>query len=92
MDNDLHFVEHEEENIDWVYVEPVPYVDEYGVERPGLVYYKADNGCKMLQLESGELYDDAIDRADSGRHYVQTEEPIEEPEEEQSGQEGGDDL
>ena len=84
MDNELHFVNEEEleeveevEEKEPVQVEGVPYVDEYGVEHDDLVYYKADNGCKIYCPQDDSLYDDAVVRADSDAEFFETDEPIE---------------
>ncbi len=81
MDNELHFVNEEEveeiEEKEPVHVEGVLYVDEYGVEHDDLVYYKADNGCKIYCPQDDSLYDDAVVRSDSDAEFFETDEPIE---------------
>ena len=37
-----------------------PYVDEFGVSHPNLIKHWVENG-KMLQVETGNVYDVAID-------------------------------
>lgn len=66
-----------------VEVEGVPYVDAAGVQHDDLVCFKGSNGCKVWQLEDGELYDEAVERVPCHRHYIETDEPLDPVEGEQ---------
>ena len=94
MDNELHFV-NQEEDIEEpkppVEVAGVPYVDENGVEHDDLVLYRGDNGCMIMCDRDGELYVDAVVRADSGVRFFETDEPIVLAEEDAPAEGEGDD-
>lgn len=95
MDNELHFVNEEEveqlEEKEPVQVEGVPYVDENGVEHDELVLYRADNGCMIMCDQDGELYVDAVVRADSTARFYETDEPIVHAEEDAPAEGEGED-
>lgn len=42
-------------------IEIYPYVDEQGVANEKLVQHKSDDGKRIIQLETGRIYDEAID-------------------------------
>ena len=48
----------------------------------GMVFHYSDKGMKILQLETGVIYDDARDVYPCRFSYMETEEPIDEPNEE----------
>ncbi len=88
MDNELHFVSQEEPKPP-VEVVGVPYVDDSGVEHDDLVLYRADNGCMIMCNRDGELYVDAVVRADSDVRFFETDEPIVLAEEDAGNKEEG---
>ena len=45
--------------------------------KEGLVRTYSDEGYKIRQDGTGIVYDEAIDPADSGRTYTETDEPVE---------------
>lgn len=58
-------------------IEIYPYVDEQGVENEKLVQHKSDDGKRIIQLETGRIYDEAIDLYPSKYTYVEVIEPDE---------------
>ena len=42
-------------------IEIYPYVDEQVIEHENLVQHKSDEGKQIIQLETGRIYDEAID-------------------------------
>lgn len=53
--------------------------DEYMTRRDGVVLVRtySDRGVRIRQLDSGAVYDYAIDPADAGREYEETDLPLE---------------
>lgn len=58
-------------------IEIYPYVDEHGVENEKLVQHKSDDGKRIIQLETGRIYDEAIDLYPSKYTYAEVIEPDE---------------
>ena len=58
-------------------IEIYPYVDEQRVEHENLVQHKSDEGKQIIQLETGRIYDEAIDLYPSKYTYVEVIEPDE---------------
>ncbi len=58
-------------------IEIYPYVDEQGVENEKLVQHKSDDGKRIIQLETGRIYDEAIDLYPSKYTYAEVIEPDE---------------
>lgn len=58
-------------------IEIYPYVDEQGVENEKLVQHKSDDGKRIIQLETGRIYDEAIDLYPSKYTYAEVMEPDE---------------
>ena len=58
-----------------------PYIDENGKERENLIKTYSDLGLYILQNETGEVYDEAVDVYPSKYTYSETEEYVEEDEE-----------
>lgn len=58
--------------------------EEFQLEEDGWVLVKtySDQGMKIMQLETGVLYDEAIDPKFTNREYEETNIPIETPESE----------
>jgi len=52
--------------------------DFYSIRKDGIKLYKtySDEGYKILQNETGIIYDEAIDIENSGFTYSETDEPI----------------
>lgn len=48
---------------------------------PKRVRHYSDRGMRILQIETGKIYDDAVDRVPCKYTYEETNEPIPEPEE-----------
>ena len=53
-----------------------PYVNYEGVVFESLERRYSDNGKKMLQVETGRLYDDAVDVKPCRYTYIETDGPI----------------
>ena len=51
--------------------------ETYEINGHILVKTYSDTGFKIRQNETRDIYDEAIDPADSGRTYTETDEPIE---------------
>lgn len=58
-------------------IEIYPYVDEQGVANEKLVQHKSDDGKRIIQLETGRIYDEAIDLYPSKYTYAEVIEPDE---------------
>lgn len=58
-------------------IEIYPYVDEHGVENEKLVQHKSDDDKRIIQLETGRIYDEAIDLYPSKYTYAEVIEPDE---------------
>lgn len=58
-------------------IEIYPYVDEHGVENEKLVQHKSDDGKRIIQLETGRIYDEAIDLYPCRYTYAEVIEPDE---------------
>lgn len=56
-------------------IEIYPYVDEHGVENEKLVQHKSDDDKRIIQLETGRIYDEAIDLYPSKYTYAEVMEP-----------------
>lgn len=56
-------------------IEIYPYVDEQGVENEKLVQHKSDDGKRIIQLETGRIYDEAIDLYPCRYTYAEVIEP-----------------
>lgn len=56
-------------------IEIYPYVDEQGGEHENLVQHKSDEGKRIIQLETGRIYDEAIDLYPSKYTYAEVIEP-----------------
>lgn len=54
-----------------------PYIDSLGRERKNLIKTYSDAGLRILQNETGAVYDEAVDVYPSKYTYSETEEPIE---------------
>lgn len=54
-----------------------PYIDENGNEHYDQIRHYSENGYKVLQYETGEKYDDAVDTYPCRYTYYETDEPIE---------------
>ena len=53
-----------------------PYIDEYGNVRENLEKRYSDEGKLILQVETGQKYDAAIDVIPCRYTYAETDEPI----------------
>lgn len=63
--------------------EQYPYIDDFGVEHDDLVKHWTTNDKKiMLQVETGDLYEEAIDAYPCRFTYEEVDKPVEENEEE----------
>ena len=51
-----------------------PYVDEAGVSHEEFVRTYSDEGKKLIQLETGYVYEDAVDLYPSKYHYREYDE------------------
>lgn len=58
-------------------IENYPYVDEQRVEHENLVQHKSDEGKQIIQLETGRIYDDAIDSYPCRYTYAEIIQPEE---------------
>lgn len=58
-------------------LEQYPYVDEFGVEHEDLVKHYSDNEKPIVQLQTGNEYEEAIDTYPCKYVYVQVEEAAE---------------
>lgn len=58
-------------------------------DRPDLVRTYSNTGMVIEQVGTGIRYEEAIDGIDSGRTYIETDEPIEKPDEEEEYAEVG---
>lgn len=56
-------------------IEIYPYVDKHGVENEKLVQHKSDDGKRIIQLETGRIYDEAIDLYPCRYTYAEVIEP-----------------
>lgn len=56
-----------------------PYIDENGNQREDLIKYYSDEGCQLMQTETGLVFDDVIDRYPSKYHYVEVKDMAEQP-------------
>ncbi len=54
-----------------------PYIDENGNERPELIRHYSDEGKRLLQVETGREYDEAIDVYPCRYTYVETDKYVE---------------
>lgn len=54
-----------------------PYVDEQGIEHENLVQHKSDEGKQIIQLETGRIYDEAIDSYPCRYTYAEMIQPEE---------------
>ena len=70
-------------------IEQYPYIDEYGNERNNLIKYYSDEGYMIRQIETGDVYGEAVDVYPSKYTYEETDEKIiiPEPEEELESEE-----
>lgn len=63
--------------------EQYPYIDDNGVEHSNLIKHWTDDETKtLLQVETGAMYDEAIDAYPCRYTYQEIDKPEEEPEEE----------
>ena len=60
------------------------YIDEYGVEQPHLVETYSDQDFKIKQVETGNIYDRAVDMKPCKYTYEETNEKIEKVEDEEN--------
>ena len=58
-------------------IEIYPYVDEHGVENEKLVQHESDDGKRIIQLETGRIYDEAIDSYPCRYTYAEIIQPEE---------------
>ena len=58
-------------------IEIYPYVDEQVIEHENLVQYKSDEGKQIIQLETGRIYDEAIDSYPCRYTYAEMIQPEE---------------
>lgn len=58
-------------------IEIYPYVDEQGIEHENLVQHKSDEGKQIIQLETGRIYDEAIDSYPCRYTYAEMIQPEE---------------
>lgn len=56
-----------------------PYVDENGQAHNDLIKTFSDEGCQILQIETGLIYDDVVDLYPSKYHYEEIKNPSDEP-------------
>ena len=54
-----------------------PYIDENGNERPELIRHYSDESKRLLQVETGREYDEAIDVYPCRYTYVETDKYVE---------------
>ena len=57
-------------------IQQYPYIDEYGREKDKLIKTYSDKGMYILQNETGEIYDSAVDVYPCKYTYSETEIPI----------------
>lgn len=62
--------------------EQYPYIDEKGKERTNLIKFYSDEGYYIKQVETGAIYEEAVDVYPSIYTYEETEEIIPKPESE----------
>lgn len=58
-------------------IEIYPYVDEQRVEHENFVQHKSDEGKQIIQLETGRIYDEAIDSYPCRYTYAEIIQPEE---------------
>lgn len=58
-------------------IEIYPYVDEQRVEHENLVQHKSDENKQIIQLETGRIYDEAIDSYPCRYTYAEMIQPEE---------------
>lgn len=58
-------------------IEIYPYVDEQVIEHENLVQHKSDEGKQIIQLETGRIYDEAIDSYPCRYTYAEMIQPEE---------------
>ena len=56
-----------------------PYIDENGNQREDLIKFYSDEGCQLMQTETGLVFDDVIDRYPSKYHYVEVKDMVDQP-------------
>ena len=54
-------------------VQKAPYVDENGKEHVDKIETSSSNGFKILQVETGKIFDSAIDGYPSPYTYIETD-------------------
>lgn len=57
--------------------------ETFTINNHELIRTYSDAGFKIRKNGTDEIYDEAIDPAGSGRTYVETDEPVETPEEDE---------
>ena len=57
--------------------EQFPYIDEEGKEYPNLIKHYSDENKMIKQIETGNLYSEAIDLYPCRYKYTETDIPIE---------------
>lgn len=57
-----------------------PYEDEHGVKHDNLVKHYSDLNLKIQKVGTDEIYDSAIDPYPTDREYIETDIPIDKPE------------
>ena len=60
--------------------EEYPYIDEYGKEHTNLIRFYSDEGYYIKQIETGDIYEEAVDLYPSAYTYEETDELIPTPE------------
>lgn len=58
-------------------IKPEPYVDQAGVSHETLIRKYSDNNVKIMQVETGKLFDEAVDDIKSTYTYTETNIKIE---------------
>jgi hypothetical protein len=58
-------------------------VEKFIINNYEFIRTYSDAGLKIRKNGTDEIYDEAIDPAGSGRTYVETDEPVETPEEDE---------
>jgi hypothetical protein len=53
-------------------VQKIPYVDENGIEHPDKVKTYSDKGLQILQIETGRVFDNAVDTVPLKFNYEET--------------------
>lgn len=62
-----------------------PYVDSEGIAHDDLVKHESDSGKPIMQLETGRVYEEAVDNYPCAYTYVEIENEQEEKEEDNAG-------